>query len=55
MAAASGAAAPLAAGATGSVVATHSVEEAVLAVCKQHEQARRARAPARATHACGRR
>ena len=41
--AAAGAALPLAAGANGSGVAVHSVEEAVLAVCKQHEQARNAR------------
>ena len=49
MAAAGGAAVALAAGANGSSGAAHSVEEAVLAVCKQHEQVRSTRAAARGT------
>ena len=39
----------LAAGPNGSSGAAHSVEEAVLAVCKQHEQVRNTRATARGT------
>ena len=39
----------LAPGANGSNSAAHSVEEAVLAVCKQHEQVRSTRAAAHGT------